>query len=432
VSRSSIRTGLAAAALFLFLLPVPGLAQQVESDRAAASESDGQPATQDRYLVHLVTMSPGEAVWERFGHNGIWVRDRYTGEDTFYEWGVFDFQQVNFVARLIRGEMLYSMDDAPLASKLARYRTRTIWADELALTPAQEEALVAALTENAQPGNREYIYDYYDDNCSTRVRDMLDQEGVLGGALYETIRGQMTGHSWRWHTLRLLQAQPWAYYGIHIAFGQPADREIDRWQEAFLPLKLREVVREARVPDGAGGTRPLVVRETLLADGGAMPPTSRPAWLLPAGLVGLVLGGGLLLLGGWARRAAAGRVVLGVVGLLLSGFLGIAGTVMLGLWFFTDHDSAAWNEGVLQATPLHFVLALLLLPLLVGRRPGEAAVRWARWLSAAALLGLILKALPLFGQTNLEFLALTIPLQLGLAGAVARAALRPSTGGVAG
>lgn len=426
VSRSSIRCGLLSAVLLLCTLPVQ-LAAQLTVQAGAADTAD--VALQDRYVVHLITMSPGEAVWERFGHNGIWVQDRLTGEDTFFEWGVFDFQQVNFVARLIRGEMLYSMDVTPLAYKLSRYRTRTVWADELALTPDQEGALLAALSENARTENRDYIYDYYDDNCSTRVRDMLDRDGVLGGVLYETIRDQQTGRSWRWHTLRLLQSQPWAYYGIHVAFGQPADREIDRWQETFLPLKLRDAVLEAQVPDGAGGMRPLVVQQTLLADAGVMPPDARPAWVLPAGLIGLLLGGSLLLLGGWARGAAAGRVVLGVVGAGISLFFGVAGTVMLGLWFFTDHDPAAWNEGVLQATPIHLVLAALLLPLLLGKRPADLTVRLARWLSAAALLGLILKALPLFAQTNLEFLALTIPLQLGLAGAIARAALPPVEAG---
>ena len=419
MSRSrSLRAGSTGLVVAIALsLGLPGL--------LAAQSEPTEPGGFDRYTVHLVTMSPGEAVWERFGHNGLWVEDHLTGADTFFEWGVFSFQQVNFVARLVRGEMLYSMDVAPLAAKLARYGSRTVWADELALTPAQEAALVGAMVENARPENARYIYDYYDDNCSTRVRDMLDRDGVLGGALFAAVGGEPTEHSWRWHTLRLLQSQPWAYYGIHVAFGQPADRTIDRWESTFLPLKLRDVVREARVSNGAGGTRPLVVGERLLVDAGSLPARDKPAWLLPAALLGLALGGGLLLLGGWARRAAVGRAALGAVGFAVSASLGVAGTVMLGLWFFTDHDPAAWNEGVLQATPIHLVLAIFLLPLLIGRRPGDATIRLARWLSALALLGLLLKVFPLFSQANLELLVLTIPIQLGLAGAVARAGLAP-------
>jgi hypothetical protein len=390
--------------------------------RPAAGQAPGESGF-DRLRVYLVTMSPGTEVWERFGHNGIWVHDALTGQDTFFEWGVFDFRQVNFVSRLIRGEMLYTMDVTPLDAKLRRYRDRTIWADELSLTRAQEWALLEALSVNSRVENREYIYDYYTDNCSTRVRDMLDRAGVLGGVLKEQIAGEATGRSWRWHTLRLLQVEPWAYFGIHIAFGRPADREIDRWEETFLPLKLREAVRGATIPDGAGGTRPLVVRDTLLASAGALPPADKPLWILPAGAVGLVLGGLLLGLGAWGRTAVAGRVLLGLIGFAFTAFLGVAGTVMLGLWFFTDHDPAAWNEGVLQATPFHCALAVLLLPLVLGRRPGPLAVRLARWLSAIALLGLLLKAVPLFAQANLELIALLLPIQLGLAGAVARAAL---------
>lgn len=410
------RTAALAAALLLFL--------SVSAQPLAGQDPD-PPG--DRYRVHLVTMSPGPAIWERFAHNGLWVEDAVTGRDLVFQWGLFDFRQENFVTRLIRGEMLYRMGAVSLENTKLQYggTGRRIWAQELALTPAQESSLVEALYENARPENAEYIYDYYDRNCSTRLRDALDAPGVLSGTLREMLEGVETQYSFRWHTLRLLQDSPWAYYGIHIAFGQPADRPIDRWQETFLPMKLREAVAEATVPDGTGGARPLVVRDTVLVAGEVNRPMSKPSWHLASAGAGAVLGALLIGLGAWGRAAAAGRVLLGMLGVVISAFLGVAGTVMLGLWFFTDHDSAAWNEGVLQATPVHFALAAMLLPLVVGRRPGPRAVRLARWLSALALLGLVLKAVPLFSQANLELVALLLPIQLGLSGALARAALHP-------
>ncbi|MDT8369988.1 MAG: DUF4105 domain-containing protein [Longimicrobiales bacterium] len=392
----------------------------------AAAVQPPSEAAFDRFTVHLVTMSPGEEVWERFSHNGVWIKDHATGEDFFFEWGLFDFGQVDFVPRLVRGEMLYRMGATSFEGMLVRYGGRRVWADELALTPAQEAALVALLVENARPENRDYIYHYYLRNCSTRLRDALDAPGVLDGALHRALGGVETGRSWRWHTLRLLRELPWAYYGIHLALGQPTDREIDRWEETFLPLRLRAAVREMVVSDGAGGERPLVRADTLLVAGEARVPLEKPNRVFSGLVVGLLLGGGFLLVGRWARTALAGRVVLGVLGSATALLYGVAGILMPALWFFTDHDFAARNEGILQATPFHLLLVLFLLPLVAGRRPGARAVRLSRWLSALALLGLLLKALPPFTQANLELIVLLLPLQLGLAGAIARAALAPA------
>src|SRR5919204_64489 len=54
--------------------------------------------------VYLLTFGWGDAVWERFGHNAIWIKDRAHNTDITYNWGMFDFNQPHFIWRFVTGD----------------------------------------------------------------------------------------------------------------------------------------------------------------------------------------------------------------------------------------------------------------------------------------------------------------------------------------
>ena len=370
----------------------------------------------DPLTVYLVTAAPGEAVWERFGHNGIWIHDARTGEDVFWEWGLFSFSQTGFIPRLLRGTMLYSMGGRYLSSMMEIYRAqeRDVWAQELALTPVQEAELNRFVRVNALPENRDYIYDYYRDNCSTRVRDALDV--VLGGRIRSSFEGVPTGRSWRWHTRRLLRPDPMAELGIQILMGSPTDDSIDAWQEMFLPMQLRAHLSSLTVPDGSGGERPLVVRETVLLDGTLGPPPSEPANRFPLMvIVGILLALWTAFLARSAAGSPAWRRVLGGWLVAWEGLLGLVGLVMILGWLFTDHVFWYWNQNILQTNPILLAVPAMALPLLRGREPGPRLRSLLRWVRAIALGAVVLKLLPGFTQDNWGIIALVLPTHLMLA-----------------
>ena len=138
-----------------------------------------------------MTMGPGAEVWERFGHNAIWIHDPTAEPDTAYNYGLFDFRQENFLLRFARGEMWYWMAGFPAEAYVQTYveDNRSVWLQELNLPPAARLELRRFLRWNERPANRFYHYDYYNDNCSTRVRDAIDR--VIGGA----IRQQTAAHA---------------------------------------------------------------------------------------------------------------------------------------------------------------------------------------------------------------------------------------------
>jgi hypothetical protein len=372
--------------------------------------------------IILLTFGQGDAVWERFGHNAIWVHDPAAGSDLAYNYGMFDFQQENFFLNFARGRMQYWMEGFDAYLMLDHYRShnRGIWAQELNLTPGQASGIRDFLRWNQLPANRFYRYDYYGDNCSTRVRDVLDR--ALGGALKSTLSRLPSGTTDRWHTRRLvaqgLGSAP-MYTLLETGLGPAADRPISRWEESFLPMKLRDAVREQRVRAADGTLVPLVSREQVLYQ--STRPAERagpPVWLPWYLLIGLLLAAGIAVLGRSAVHpgmARTGFLVLAEVWVLLCG---IAGVALLGLWLFTDHSVAYGNLNLFQLSPLGMGLVPLLPGLARGGGRGRGAARLAVVIAALSLAGVLLK--PLFHQVNAEIVALALPVNLALAWAAWR------------
>jgi hypothetical protein len=386
---------------------------------AAAPAPDvpaGSAEAGDELTVYLMTMGPGDLVYERFGHNAIWISDARRGTEYAYNWGVFDFDQPNFLGRFVLGRMLYSMApyDAFQTVEVYRQMDRSVWVQELNLTPAQRLALRDFLDWNALPENRDYRYDYFYDNCSTRVRDALDR--VLGGELRTALGERPAGSTLRSHSRRLVSPDPVMYTLIQIGLGRPVDRPVDLWEEAFIPMRLQEQIRAVRVSDGAGGTVPLVRAEQTLHQATARSePAAPPRWTGRFLLAGVLLGLAAAAAAWRGARARGGRVAFALLAALWGAVGGSVGAIVAFLWFFTDHAAAHRNENLLLLHPGLLALGVLLPALALGRGWGvRLGPPVALAVLALSLLALLPKALP-GSQGNLEILALVIPVHAGLA-----------------
>jgi hypothetical protein len=380
-------------------------------------------AAQSSLSISLVTYGPGDEVWEHFGHNAIWVRDSATGENVSYNYGLFDFRQEHFLLRFLQGRMWYAMGGFPgdWYNSIYAAQNRSIWVQDLDLTPEQRVALRDFLRWNAREENRHYFYDYYRDNCTTRVRDAIDR--VIGGRIRATIDTILTPTTYRWHTLRLTADDPFIFTGMDLLLGHPADRRITAYEETFLPMRLRDWLRLVKVQRADGSTAPLVRAERTLHTSTRPPMRSEPPHWTPAYLLlGLVLGGGAVALGERARtRPRARRAMAWSLG-AWGGIVGVVGMIVAGLWAFTDHAATYQNENVLQANLFALPLAVLLPRALFGGAGARRAALAFAWLAAGtSLLGLALKLLPGFFQHNAEIIALFLPAHVGVLVATLRA-----------
>jgi len=301
-----------------------------------------------------------------------------------------------------------------------RHRDREVRDDhelvsELELTPSERARLHAALRENARPEHRYYRYDYYRDNCSTRVRDALDR--AVGGAIKAQTSSLPAGTTFRFHTQRLTTNDIPIYTAIQIATGRGADEPLSAWEEMFLPFKLREHLRAVRVPDDSGHMVPLVkAEETVYESNAYRVLDAPPRWVPNYLIVGLVLGVGLAVLGRLSARSGWARVGFGALGLTWTWVTGIVGSLLAGMWAFTDHVIARRNENVLQFSVLALAVAILLIPVLRGKSwPARSARALATGMALLSIAGLLGKVLPSWIQGNGQLLALAVPINLGLA-----------------
>ncbi len=359
--------------------------------------------------IGVMTMLPGEAFWERFGHDAIVVVDPDTQQATSYNYGFFDMGEPGFVGNFIRGKMRYQLVALPLDEDLANYQAlgRGVTMQWLDLDPAQARGLATALAINARPENARYTYDYFLSNCATRVRDRLND--ALGGEVQRELAGRSQGNTYRSESVRLAWPAKWMALGFHLGMAGSGDVPLSRWEEAFVPMRLRDSLREVKLANG----RPLVAAEQeLLPSRLPAPPGELPSWRVPAGALGLAIAIGILWLGKRRPRLLAGLAIP----FWLAG--GLLGATMLFLWLGSAHVFAYRNENLLLLSPL----LLLMLPggWRVARGRGLApSFRVLLWTAAGfAAIAAFLKFLPFMRQENVEWVLLLLPIHWALARAL--------------
>jgi hypothetical protein len=301
--------------------------------------------------VALVTFGPGPVYWERFGHNAIVIDDSAAGTRVAYNYGVFDFQEKHFLLNFVLGQMHYSLDAEPLDDDVETYvaEGRSVTVQILRITPAQARQLAAFLAWNAQPQNADYQYDYFINNCSTKVRDALNR--VLGGTLERQLVTRPAPHTYRFDAVRLISPDFWLGLGMDAGLGPKADSPLSLWQESFVPMVLSRALDAATVRDANGQTLPLVSDEEVVAPG-TLPtaPAAPPTLRLPFLTAGVALAALLLWLAqGKSRLYRAAFGVLAVAWWLI---FGITGLLLAGLWGVTDHWAAWQNENLLLLNPV--------------------------------------------------------------------------------
>jgi hypothetical protein len=360
--------------------------------------------------IGVMTMLPGEIFFERFGHNAIVVDDPALGEPVSYNFGFFDLDEPGFIGRFVHGDMRYRLVALPLRQDLAYYDEvgRGVSVQWLDLTPAQAQAVAEALAENAKPENARYRYDYFTDNCSTRVRDALDR--ALGGALQRQLAGRSQGNTYRSEAVRLASPATWMWLGFDIGLGPASDVPLSRWQEAFVPMRLAASLAEANGTEG----RPLVAMEQRLLPHRLAPePAEGPRRWWPWLLAGLALAIGVLALAQRRPRVlAAGAVAAWSL-------LGLLGALLAFLWLGTEHRFAWANANLLLFDPLCLLLIPGGWPIARGRTTSPRFRIVLALVAIAALATLPLQLVPQ-PQAQAPWIALLLPLHLALFAALRR------------
>ncbi|MFO0360025.1 MAG: DUF4105 domain-containing protein, partial [Flavobacteriales bacterium] len=198
----------------------------------------------------LLSCTSGPDLYSIFGHTAIRYEDSLNGRwvDWVFNYGTFEFSD-DFYWKFAQGKLDYklSLEDFGNFQQEYIYTGRGIYEQELLLTVEDKRKLFALLVENYEPQNRTYRYDFFYDNCATRVRDIIRRSSSRSVEFTYVSAKEWT---FRDAIQRYLDHMPWSDFGIDLALGIPCDRVMGKEDVMFLPDSLMNDFTYASYGDG--------------------------------------------------------------------------------------------------------------------------------------------------------------------------------------
>ncbi len=356
------------------------------------------PEDLDQVDFYLHTIDVGVLIHEKYGHTQIRVHDRAANSDIAYSWGIFDYQDPSFAMKFYRGIMRYRIGayQTQVAHRIYAYEGRQVWEDKLELNRIQKRRLMDKIIFQMQPENREYDYQYFFDNCSTRPRDFLDF--ALNGDFKTKYFNEPSLFSFR-DLVRSHQATtPMSGLGLEITMNGRLDRTITKWEEMFLPKSLRQYLME--MPKSDENDLPIPDSSVLTPVQEYYKTPTPTADYRNDDLLGYVIFGAIPLLMTIILLAYRSRSVafyqsnlvaivtrlFGLVVVLWSLLAFVAGTIMITSWVFSNHLDLYHNANLFLFWPFDLILVGPALSLMLRGANAAGTFRLrqlTRWLIGA-------------------------------------------------
>ena len=295
------------------------------------------PISDDVPKVIVLTFGVGPRIFERFGHAAICLQHAPPSEPVCFNYGVTDFDAGPIMIwRFLRSEQRFWVEPESWSSMTRFYESedRDIWMQPLPLEPAQARAIEARLYHDVEEQNRYYVYDHFFDNCTTRVRDMIDDATGHrlrdGGDAKYPLTFREIGH-------RGLAVIPPLVGLTDFVIGRQTDDHPTLWTAMFHPEVLR---REIEVDLG-------VAPQLVYARHGPAFAMTGSSFRLQFLLLGLVFAAPLFV----TRR----RIAIAWATVWLGGW----GLAIWTLVAISSIPGVRWNEAVLVFVPLDLALPIL-------------------------------------------------------------------------
>ena len=304
--------------------------------------------------ISIITVDDGKELYDTWGHSAIRVLDRSNDIDQVYNYGMYDFNTPNFYTKFAQGKLLSDLGNYPFYRFLKGYmvENRGVTEQILNLTLTQKQHYFNFLENNAKPENRKYLYDFFFDNCATKLRDVTTE--VLGNKVNykdELLQSTLT---FRDLIYKKLEYHPWGTFGIDIALGSVIDKKATPKQTTFLPVYVYKGFENATILEN-GKEVPLVKMTTVLYQ--QKEEEIQKSFFTPIILFS-ILAIIILLITYYDFKNKRRTKWLDFSLFLITGIVGL---VVLLLWFATDHTATAKNYNVLWAFMPNIFIAFQLL-----------------------------------------------------------------------
>ena len=288
---------------------------------------------QDSIRISLLSCSPGTELYSIFGHSAFRIKNYSSGQDVVYNYGTFNFNDKNFYLKFLSGKLNYYLSVTRFDRFMYEYtaENRSVYEQVFSMNLAQKEKLYNDLRKNALPENRAYKYDFFWDNCSTRMRDMI-QSQYADSLIYPVFNIK----SFRSYLHDYLKDQPWSRFGIDLILGLPCDAPAGTREAMFLPLEMMKAYDSTFHEDKMIASHS---REIL----SAVDHVSKKNIFTPL-LVSILI----LLVSLFLKQLKSTKLWSNLFFIIT----GLAGCIIFFLWFLSDHLTTKNNLHFIWSNPL--------------------------------------------------------------------------------
>ena len=296
--------------------------------------------------ISVLTMGPGSNLNDSFGHSAFRISDTNQNIDVVYNYGVYNFDTPNFYLKFVKGQLMYQLDRTDFSLFYQHYSDQDRWIKEqvLNLTLKEKQELFDFLQKNYLPENRKYIYDFFFENCATRIRDVL--AGVLKNKLVFDKNFVSKTHTFRQLIQKNVHWNSWGSFGMDLAIGAVVDRNASSWEHQFLPEYIFKALEKGQIKRGLGATD--LVKKTSILNKKMAKEKSETLLMSPFFIISLLA---FIILGvtfkDYQNNSRSRWMDSGLYALT-----GIIGVFLILLWFATDHFATQNNYNLLWAVPL--------------------------------------------------------------------------------
>jgi len=327
--------------LFLVLAVFVGSNALARPDRTENSDIE----------VYLLTCGPGQELYATWGHTALRVKDLNAGTDIVYNWGVFDFSTKHFAWKFAKGRLEYMLAYTTYDRFLDEYiySNREVISQRVNLDRQEINTMLMLIQENLKPENVKYRYDFFYDDCSTRVRDLLEN-AVGDNLLYppEDIRNQTTFAK---EIERFSIRSPWLDFGIDMLMGREGRKRTTLRDRMFLPDELSKGLSQLVIRRD-GLMVPLLANPVTVVESTAVWQKTN-VMLTPISVFSFLLII-VLILGATLKSKLANNIMDIIIFFLFS----VLAVMIFFFNFFTDHIQMRGNMHILWLSP--FVITSLI------------------------------------------------------------------------
>lgn len=305
--------------------------------------------------VYLLTCGPGTEIYSVYGHSALRVVIPGKNSDLVYNWGVFDFATPNFAWKFAKGRLMYSLGVEKYENFLRTYYSEHRWVVSQKLNIGSEdiEKLFQLIAENLKPENINYRYDFYYDNCSTRIRDLIEK-AVGENLLYPPGEVKKDIPSFRYLSGEYEKRFPWIKVGIDLLLGSPADKKASFRDRMFLPSGLKDGLSELTIRRNGKMIALLANPEIILENN--QPVVKEKLLTSPLFVFSLLLIM-LIILTGYMR----GKKANNIFDIILFAVFSILAAMMIFFNLLTDHQQLRWNLNIIWLNPFIFLCLVSLI-----------------------------------------------------------------------